>query len=187
MISPRLIVGGVVVLAVVGAIGTLWVQKSGLQRELAAERQGRAEAVAQAASAAAGELTRQLEEQRRRDDATRKALDDERLKNAALAADAASAADAVGRLRNAAARAAARSCPAAAHSPDASGSTPAADAGVVLADVLGRLAARGAELADLAGRRGLAGETCERERDALTTPPAGLRLPNVQSIPSAEP
>ena len=83
-------------------------------------------------------------------------------------ADAADAAGAAERLRQ---RAAELAAGAGACDPTAAAGGPAASApGLVLADMLGRLEARGRELAAALDAASTAGEACERSYEALTAP-----------------
>ena len=84
-------------------------------------------------------------------------------RNAIAANNARSASDS---LRIRAAETASR-CDAPSNSPVAAASASAPSAGVLLADVLGRLETAGRELASLADSRGTAGVACERAYDAL--------------------
>lgn len=168
--SPRLILWGAAAAIVGAVIVAQGVRVSVLKGELADARTLAAQQREAAVVAAIDVMKAQLLERDRRDRLTQEALNDERAKNLALSADRAAAIGAGQQLRAAANRAAGRCAGAA--GPTHAGSGPAAsDTGLVLADVLGRMESRGRELAELAGLRGLAGETCERERDALTTFP----------------
>lgn len=84
---------------------------------------------------------------------------------AIAAADAAAARDASQRLRERFKATAARACPAA---PVAEGSPPAAEAGLVLADVFGVLQDHAGQVAEYADRARIAGEACERAYQSLT-------------------
>jgi len=151
-------------------------ETSDARTALAREEKGRAQdraATAAAAASAADQYRTQEEKQRA---AAQEVINAERKKAAAIAADAVAAAAQHGRLLDAAraAAAAARGCAAPTGTGTAGSSPAAADAGLVLADVLGRMESRGRELAELADRRGLAGETCWAERATVTTQaPAG--------------
>lgn len=59
------------------------------------------------------------------------------------------------------------------HPATTAGSTPAGDPIGVLADVLGSIDDRAGELAKIADERGIAGQQCERDYDALTAAPSG--------------
>ncbi|KQV85419.1 DUF2514 family protein [Rhizobacter sp. Root1221] len=169
IISPRLMLAGAIAAIVVATVTAQEVRIGNLKTELSELRSTTARQREAAVTAAISVLKARLLEGERRARLTQEALDDERTKRENLAADHAAAVGAGEQLRAAATRAA-RRCAGAADSTDAGGGAPTFDTGMVLADVLSRMEARGADLADLAGRRGLAGETCERERDALTTP-----------------
>jgi len=134
-------------------------------------------AAEQSASQAAGAWQRTTEAERRerakergQADNTRKVLDEERERTAAALAAADRAAAAGERLRAAAERAAS-ACRGAvpAHPSGAASDPPAADPGMVLADVLGRARARLQDLGKFADQRGAAGGACNAERDTLTT------------------
>ena len=140
-------------------------------RRGAAEVQGRwdAERVRMHAVAASAAAAARAEEQRRV--AAQKEIEDaHQAELQRLRADAAIADAAAGRLRQrvldliaAARRDSAGSDPAA-----GPGGPAAADAGLVLADVLGQCVARVRQLAELADQRGAAGISCQRQYDALT-------------------
>lgn len=83
--------------------------------------------------------------------------------------DAAAADTAAGQLRQYAADLAASAD--ACHSAAATVGTPGGAAGSVLAELLGRVEARGRELAAEADRRGTAGTECEQRYDALSSAP----------------
>jgi hypothetical protein len=134
------------------------------QREFAIER-------ANAAQAAAAEMAAYRAEEARRADA-QKVIDDETRKRLATAqADAASAVVASRRLseRVAALVAAARGASANPSSPGLS--APTVDPFGMLADVLGRADQRAGLLADLADRRGAAGQACVDFYNSLTVTP----------------
>lgn len=128
---------------------------------------------AQGAEAAASATQRARDEEQRRAGALRETIDRAHQDLAAARADANAARAAGERLRQRAAAVAAACRRSAAGDPaPADGGPPAADAGLVLADVLGRMEARGRELAELAGQRGAA---CERLYDAVSAGPSGGR------------
>ena len=138
-------------------------------RALALLRAEHAEQIAasNAAAAAAGRRERQREADWNRD--YREIADDAQEQIDRARADAARAARAADGLR-AAAQAAARACRGAGEGAAAAeGGASAADAGLVFADVLGGMDARGRELAALADERGAAGAACERAHESLTT------------------
>lgn len=167
--KPLLWLAGCVVAVLVTTIGALWFQNSRVETKLdAAYALAERKRVA-AVDAAIGHMKGQMITQARRDAVTRKALDEAESKSKALAADVAASIAGADRLRDAATRAAGH-CARAAYPAATGSSAPASDAGLLLADVLGRMDARGRELAELADRRGIAGALCEAERDALTTP-----------------
>lgn len=83
-------------------------------------------------------------------------------------ADAASAADAAGRLRQRIAAITAARCPAPSDTATAGSSAPADPAGDLLADVQRRLDEASTEFAGFADRARTAGAACERSYDALT-------------------
>lgn len=123
-------------------------------------------AAAAAAAASASESYRNTEAQLRaalqeNADAARQDLDRARR-------DAAAARVSAGRLRDAAAVAAAACSGGAAVDPAAApGSAPAAGPGVLLADVLVLVEEAGRAMAEEADKRGIAGATCEADADAI--------------------
>lgn len=167
-VSPRLLLYGAIAAVAVSVVVAQVVRVSQLKGELADTKALMAQQRLAAVNAAIDVMKVQLIERDRRERITQEALNDERAKNAALVADHAAAIGAGQQLRAAATRAASR-CAGVANPAHAGGGPAAPDAGLVFADVLGRMESRGRELAELAGLRGLAGETCERERDALTS------------------
>lgn len=169
--TPRLwlYVGGAAIVAAI--IGAQSFRVASLKTDLAEEKLASAKQREAAVSAAVDFMRQQLETSNRRALETQGILNDEFTKRTRIEADLLSARAAGSSLRDAA-RSAASRCSAVASPANASSSPPAGNTGMVLADVLERLEARAINLAELADRRGLAGTTCERERDALTTPPA---------------
>jgi len=167
-VTPKLwlYAGGVALVG--GVIIAQQLRISALKLTVAQQETQAAEIQAAAESAARAAYQGQVIEATRRAEATQGILNAELTKRQALEADLSSARAAGVSLRNAA-RTAARRCAATASAADAAGSAPTGDPGVVFADVLGGLEARATALAELADRRGLAGATCEAERDALTT------------------
>lgn len=164
---------GAVAAILVAAYATQAVRISLLQKDLTRAETAESAAAAVAAgwqrTASATQDARNKEGEHARK--TLEALNAERDLSAAARRDADALRGDVGELRAAARRfAAARSCPAPAHPADAGSSPAAAGTGDLFADVLGGLAEDGAALAAEADRRGIAGGTCERERDPLTTP-----------------
>lgn len=143
-----------------GAAGGGWMARGWLaDRETAESAAVIATARETAMHGALVETTRRLTAQQEAADAA------EKLARRARA-DAAAAGAAAGRLRDYAADLAAR---AGACDPAAAAVGPAASApAVVLADMLGRLEARGRELADEATRRGIVADECAARYDALT-------------------
>ena len=107
-----------------------------------------------------------LIETTRRLSAQQEAANAAQTKTIAARAAAASAAGVADRLRShaAALAASAAACNPAAATVGAAASAP----GSVLADMLGRVEARGRELAAEADRRGIAGSECEQRYEALT-------------------
>lgn len=113
-----------------------------------------------------GAMHRALVETTRRLTAQQEAADAAETAASAARADAIAAAGVADRLRRHAARLAAS---AGACNPSSAAVSPAASApAVVLADMLGRLEARGRELAAESDRRGIAGTECQRRYQALT-------------------
>lgn len=135
-----------------------------LQAAVATERQHIATAREQAMHAALIETTRRLA-------AHQEAADAAQTRARRARADAASAGAAADRLRQHVATLAAGAC---ASDPAAAAVGAAASApGLVLADLLGRLEARGRDLAAEADRRGIAGDECAGRYDALNAGPPG--------------
>ena len=117
---------------------------------------------ASAAAAARAEEQRRVAAQKEIEDAHQAEV--QRLRADAAIADAAA-----GRLRQRVADLIAAARRDASGDPAAGPVVPAtADAGMVLADVLGRCVARVRQLAELADQRGAAGISCQRQYDALT-------------------
>jgi hypothetical protein len=107
-------------------------------------------------------------EEARRADSTRKAIEDAHLAQDTARRDAAGARTELDRMRDRAATLA-RACSAPRGDPaSAPGGPTAVDPGMVLADMLGRVATRSADLARLADERGVAGDTCVAHADGLT-------------------
>ena len=113
---------------------------------------------AQQAQADAAGLRESITQARQRADTMEGIASAARSDARRLAVDAAAARDTAERVRNAA-HAYARAY---ADAASAGGSAPAGAADLVLPELLGRCAARAAELADLADRARLAGLSCER-------------------------
>lgn len=138
---------------------------------LAKERQGWAEERQRltAAALAESERARQIEAQWR--DKQAEVQNHAQSQIRAAAADAARARDAAGLLRKRAEALAAQCAPTSdqqAPDPSFAGRGPAAPSpGVVLADLLGRVAQTAAELAAVADARGAAGAACERAYGVL--------------------
>lgn len=164
------LVAGVV--AVTAVVGVQTLRLSRAQTALAQEQAGRAADREAAASAARAAADRYRDEERRRADALMETVHAAAAETDRARADAAAAAAAGSRLRQRVATLAAACGRGAAADPGAAASSaPAADAGVVLAELLERLESRGRELAELADRRGIAGAACERFADSLTPEP----------------
>lgn len=169
----RLYVAGALLVAGAALVGGLWGFVA--WREAVAERRGADRVQAawdKAASAAkdvalrqaqeaAQETARRVQEQKEAQDAYQAEIARQR----AAAARAGAAAD---RLRSAATDLASRAPAACPDTATASDSTPAPDAAVVLADVLGRIDARAGELAAHVDAARAAGEQCARAYDSLT-------------------
>jgi hypothetical protein len=119
-----------------------------------------------AQEAAAQATADNLAEERRRQAAMQKEIDDATTALDAARRDADAARRASVGLRDAFASAAARRC-AAAPNPALAASSPAAEGGL-LAEVLGELDEEAGRLAIEADRRGIAGSACERAYDELT-------------------
>lgn len=130
-----------------------------------AQRAAHAEVAASAAHAARAE-------ERRREAALRKEMDDALQAVARARADADRAAGAAERLRHAARAAAARCGAATGDTATAAASAAATGAGDLLAELLRAADERAGALAAEADRRGIAGTACERAYDALTAPGA---------------
>ncbi|NTZ83878.1 DUF2514 family protein [Burkholderia metallica] len=146
-------------LAIGGGGAYTWESRA-LQTEKAAhaqDKQHAAEAQTEAVNAA------RAEEQRRTAAQSEIAKDANTQRNAALA-DSFAALAAAGGLRDQVAVLVER----ARHPAVTAGSTPAGDPIGVLADVLGSIDDRAGELAKIADERGIAGQQCERDYDALT-------------------
>jgi hypothetical protein len=105
---------------------------------------------------------------RQREAAARKEIDDATLAVDRARADADSARRAAAGLRDAA-RAAARHCGAPRHTAAAASGAATPNPGDVLADVLGLVEQAGRDMAQEADRRGIAGATCERLYESITT------------------
>jgi hypothetical protein len=120
---------------------------------------------AQAAAVAASAIATNQAETNRRIAASQEIVHATIQQAQAVAADASAAASARDGLRNdlAAIR---RSRTADPQAP--AGSASAVDPAVVLAELLGRAADRATELAELADRRGVAGDACQRSYESLT-------------------
>lgn len=181
-VKPALVACGVLV-AVAAYAGLAW-QVSSLKKDnellIAAEQAASAAADGWQRTAAATQVERNKEGEHARK--TLEALDEERSRSAAAQAGAAALRGDVEQLRADARRFAAVRRGAAASDPADAGRGPAACAGAdLLADLLAEMAAAGAELAAEADRRGIAGSTCERERDTLTDPSSSIDLPAVRA------
>lgn len=125
---------------------------------------------AQAAAAAASGIESARAEERRRTLAIQEVADAAEIDRRAARADADRAAAAASSLRQrAAAYASACRGGAAADPAAAAASAPAADPGLVLADVLGRVEEAGRRAAALADERSAAGAACERAYDAVSS------------------
>lgn len=138
--------------------GWQWYRATSAISELAAERQAIAQQIQAATDSARAE-------EQRRTLKIQEAQDAEQIARQAAEADARGARSAADRLRQRAAELAA-SC-AAGNSAAAPGSPPASTPGLVLADMLGRVAASAGELGGYADRARGAGQLCERSYDAL--------------------
>jgi hypothetical protein len=159
----------------VAAIAGAWWWHAGAVQ--AARAEGRAQVAAEwakanseAARAAAAAAAAHRETEQRREAAARKEIDDATTALERARADADGAVRAAAGLRDAA-RATAARCGGAAHHPAPAASSAAAPhhPGDVLADVLGLVEQAGRDMAQEADRRGIAGATCERLYDSLTT------------------
>ena len=168
MIPSKLWVYGGVTVVVAAAFGYQALRINSLKTTIAEERLAASKQREAAVNAAIGYMRNELERANRLAIETQGILRDEVTKRLELEGDVA-AATAVGNSLRDAARSAARRCSAPPSPANAASSPATADTGMVLANVLERLESRTRDLAGLADRRGLAGETCERERDALTT------------------
>lgn len=158
------IVAGLLGIMIGGGGAYTWENRA-LQAEKAEHAQDKehaAEAQTQAVNAA------RAEEQRRTAAQSEIANDANTQRTAALA-DAFAARAAAGSLRDQVASLV-RSAKAARHSTAAAGSAPTGDALDLLADVLGRADERAGELAKIADDSRIAGQQCERDYDALTSP-----------------
>jgi len=158
--------------AAVGWIGIQNARIDGLRADLARAKAQHAQAVAEAASAAAAQSERYRLEEQRRDAAQKEAIDAAEIKASVARADAINASAAAGRLQQRIAALVAQASRAAANPGVAASGTAASDLAGMLADVLGRCTARVRLLADIADRRGAAGELCVKAYDALTPPTA---------------
>lgn len=169
-ISPRLMLYGAVGAIVLSIIGAQAVRVSMLKSENAELRSLADRKLAAGLKAYGDAMTTQLAEAMRQRANTQKALDNAAQQTDRAERDAAAAGDAVDRLRDAAGAYAARRCAASARAADAASGPAAADPAAVLAELLGRVAREGADLARIADQRGIAGAACEADRDGLTTP-----------------
>ena len=134
---------------------------------LATEQRDRAQDRAAAAEAAASAVAAARAEEQRRVAAHQEIAHDAQNDAARARAGAAAAGAAARSLRERAAALAARCSAPAGDTAAAAGSPPAAGAGLVLADVLGRADARAGDLAEAYTAARIAGLTCERAYDAL--------------------
>jgi len=138
-----------------------------LRTVIATERQRAADAAATASEAA------RLEEHRRT--AAQQEIAHEAETDRRGAAVAAARAGVAGNGLRVRAAAVAAGCHPAAADPAAAGAgPPAANAALVLADMLGRLEVAGRQLAAIADERGIAGAACQRAYDSLTQEPATM-------------
>ncbi len=163
---------GAAALAVAGLLVVVGVQRlqiGSVRLELSAEQNARITDREAATTAALKESARIRAEEAAGRKKLQEALDDERKKTQAARADAAISDAAAGRLRDRVAAIVAAAREAARNPGVAPGSPPADDASGMLSDVLGRCVTRVRQLADIADARGIAGSTCERAYDALSS------------------
>lgn len=172
MIADRAIatIAGVAALVLLLAAGIQTHRLALRDADLALVREGRAQDRAAAAAAAASGIAAARAEESRRHAALQEIADAANLDAARARDDAAAAARAAGGLRQRAAQLAA-GCGATAGDPAAAtGSAPAAGAGLLLADLLGRADDRAGGLAAYADQARAAGIACERAYDSLRQP-----------------
>jgi hypothetical protein len=168
MIPGRLWAYGSVAAVVAAALGYQALRINSLKTTIAEERLAASKQREAAVNAAIGYMRNELERANRLAIETQGILRDEVTKRLELEGDVA-AATAVGNSLRDAARSAARRCSAPPSPANAASSPATKDPGLVLADVLAEVESLGRAMAEEADRRGIAGSTCERERDALTT------------------
>lgn len=162
-----IVIGSIIALAA-GAYALQHHQVTTLKAQLAAEKTGRqADRTAEADAAASAAVANQAETARRIAAQGGIANETQRLADRAHADAAAAVAASVG-LRGAASAAAARCSRPSSDTAAPALSAPASAAGVVLADVLGRIDSRAGELAAALDAGFIAGQQCERTYDALT-------------------
>lgn len=169
---------GLLLLVLVGLLGTQTFRLTNARADLATEQLGRSQdrvigfAVAESASTEA-----RLEGVRRYDE-LQEILNAERSKTEAARADAAVAAGAADKLRRYTATLAARCDRPAVDTSAGGGSAPAASTGDLLADMQRRLDEAAGGIGKYADDTSIAGDTCERQYDSLET-----KLKNAASNP----
>lgn len=166
--KPLLWLSGAVLAILLAVIGSQAFRISSLKADAAEQKELAAKKHAAALQAYGDHMKTQLAEALRRGEAAQKAVNDAQAQSDAARRAADAAGDAVDRLRDAARAVGARGCPRVANPANAGSRSPAADPAAMLADVLGRVAREGADLARIADERGIAGRACEAERDSLT-------------------
>lgn len=153
------IAAGIAMLLATGIAMHQAVRASNLEADLERERTGYATAIVKAVNQARADERAQSETIQENSRAAQIQLTRQRD-------DAVSASAAVGRLRSRAAALAATACAPQDPAPS-DGSPTAPDPAAVLADVLGRLAQAGGQLAVIADQRGTAGATCQLDYAAV--------------------
>lgn len=123
---------------------------------------------AQATAAALAQTTAYRAEETRRAAAHQEIVDEADRKTVAARDDAVISDAVAGKLRGRVAALIAQTRAATGNPAAAQTSSPADDAGLVLADLFGRLDARAGQLADFADRASIAGQACERAYISLT-------------------
>ena len=162
------IAGGVAALAIAAA-GVQTVRLASEKTDFAEARATWADTRAEASKMHAKAESVQREEENRRQLEKDNAILEAKTQLDNLAADLVRANRSAASLRDAAQAAAKRASEARSSASTGSGGTPAQDPAGVLADVLASIDERAGILAKIAGERGIAGATCERSYDSLTT------------------